>query len=151
MEKHFTPEGIQKLKKELERLEKEKRKEVADKLKHAASFGDLSENSAYDDAKTEQSMLESQISKMRETLKEARVVEKKKGSSTVQVGSKITVEEKGARKEMEVVGGTETDPSQGKISAESPLGRAFLGKKKGDICIVETPSNKKEFKILNIS
>ncbi len=151
MEKCFTPSEIKKLKDELSYLEKEKRREVANKLKHAASFGDLSENSAYDDAKTEQSMLESQILKLRETLKEAKVVEKKSGSGTVQIGSKILVKENGDEKKMEIVGGTESDPSQGKISCESPLGKAFLNKKKGDVCTVQTPSKEKKFEILDIN
>jgi transcription elongation factor GreA len=151
MEKYFTKEGIEKLKKELAYLEKEKRKEVADKLKFAASFGDLSENSAYDDAKSEQNILETKISKLRDTIKEAKVITREEGTSSVQIGSVVEVEINGSTKKMEIVSGVEADPISGKISCESPMGKAFLGKKEGDVCLVETPSGEKEFKILNIN
>ncbi len=150
MKKYFTKEGIEKLKKELSYLEKEKRKEVADQLKFAASFGDLSENSAYDDAKNEQNILETKISKLRETIKEASIYESTDNKDVVQIGMKVEVENKGVKSVVEIVGGTDTDPFSGKISSDSPMGKAFLGKKKGEVCIVQTPSGEKKFKILKI-
>ena len=150
MKKCFTKEGIEKMKEELQYLEKEKRKEVADKLKFAASFGDLSENAAYDDAKNEQNMLETRISKLRETIKNATVVETKTGNEIVQIGSLIEIKVDGKKKEIEIVGGSDGDPFQGKISCDSPMGKALLGKKEGDVCSVDTPSGKKEFKVIKI-
>ncbi len=150
MENCFTKTGLEKLKKELSYLEKEKRKEVADKLKFAASFGDLSENSAYDDAKNEQNILETRISKLRETIKDAKIIEGKEGEDFVQVGSRLEVEINGGKKELEIVGGAEADPVNGKISCDSPLGKAFLNKKSGDTCTVKTPAGEKKFKILKI-
>ncbi len=151
MKKCFTKEGLENLKKELLYLEKEKRKEVADKLKHAASFGDLSENAAYDDAKSEQSMLETKIAKLRDTIKEATIVESlKNGTDLVQIGSKIEVELEGEKKRIEIVSSAEASPIDGKISCESPMGSSFLGKKVGDICRVETPKGVKNFKIIKI-
>ncbi len=150
MKKCFTKEGVEKLKEELSYLEKEKRKEVAEKLKFAASFGDLSENSAYDDAKNEQNLLETKIARLRETLKEATIIESSEGSDVVQIGSRLEVEINKKKNVIEIVGGTDGDPFSGKISCDSPMGKAFLGKKKGEICVVNTPSGEKKFKILKI-
>ena len=138
------------MKDELSYLEKEKRKEVADKLKFAASFGDLSENSAYDDAKNEQNILETRISKLRETIKEATIIEKGSGGESAQIGSVLEVKIDGKKREIEIVGGAEADPLKGKISCDSPMGKAFLNKKAGDSCTVKTPSGEKIFKILKI-
>ncbi len=138
------------MKKELLFLEKTKRKEVAEKLKTAAAFGDLSENSAYEDAKNEQSMLETRISKVRDIIKNAQVIEMDEESDFVQIGSKIIVETERGKNEFEIVGGTEADPFKGKISCDSPLGIAFLKKKEGDICSIETPSGKKSYKIIKV-
>jgi transcription elongation factor GreA len=151
MKKIFTKEGVEKLKKELSYLEKEKRKEVAEKLKFAASFGDLSENSAYDDAKNEQNILETKISKLRETIKNATVFESNEKKDFIQIGSLIEVESNGKKNKIEIVGGTDADPFSGKISCDSPMGKAFIGKKKGAICMVQTPSGEKKFKILKIN
>ncbi|MEA2092536.1 MAG: transcription elongation factor GreA [Patescibacteria group bacterium] len=149
MKKCFTKEAIEKLKKELYRLENEKRNEVAEKLKYAASFGDLSENSAYDEAKDEQNMLESKISQLRQTIKEATIIEKGEGS-VVQMGSKITVESDGKEDVFEIVSGTEADPLNGKISCESPIGKSFLRKSIGDKCFIGTPSGEVKYKIKTI-
>jgi transcription elongation factor GreA len=150
MKKCFTKEAIEKLKKELYRLENEKRNEVAEKLKYAASFGDLSENSAYDEAKDEQNMLESKISQLRQTIKEATIIEKEGGGSIVQMGSKITVESDGEEDVFEIVSGTEADPLNGKISCESPIGKSFLGRSIGDECSISTPSGEVKYKIKTI-
>lgn len=150
MKKSFTRKGLEKMKKELVFLEKTKRKEVAEKLKAAAAFGDLSENSAYEDAKNEQSMLETRISKVREIIKNAEVVSMSEDTDIVQIGSNITVETEDGKHEFEIVGGTEADPFQGKISCDSPLGKAFLKKREGDVCSINTPSGEKKYKIKKI-
>ncbi len=150
MKKTFTRSGLEKLKKELVFLEKEKRREVAEKLKTAAAFGDLSENSAYEEAKNEQTVLETRIAKLREMIKDAQVVDSKSGTDIVQIGSKILTEINSKTSQFEIVGETESDPFQGKISCDSPIGRSFLGKKKGDVCIVKTPSGEKSYKIKEI-
>jgi transcription elongation factor GreA len=150
MKKFFTKEGIDKLKKELAYLEKEKRKEVAENLKFAASFGDLSENAAYDDAKNEQNVLETKIAKLRETIKEATVVKGNVGNTFVQIGSQIEVVFDNKKQKIEIVGGSESDPFLGKISCESPMGKSFLNKKEGDTCLVKTPKGERVFKITKI-
>lgn len=151
MSKCFTKEGIEKLKKELQFLEKEKRKEVAEKLKFAASFGDLSENSAYDDAKNEQNMLETQIAKLRETIKSAVVISSEENLGFVQIGSKIKIKTEEEKMEVKIVDGSEADPSQNKISCDSPMGSAFLNKREGDVCVVSTPRGEKKFTIIKIN
>ncbi len=150
MKKRYTKEGLEKLKKELSYLEKEKRKEVADKLKYAASFGDLSENSAYDDAKNEQDILETQISKLKAKITEANVVEDKQGRDFVQIGSQLEIEIDGQKKKIEIVDGSDADPIAGKMSCESPMGKTLLGKKPGEVCNMKIPSGEKKIKILNI-
>ena len=150
MKKRYTKEGLEKLKKELSYLEKEKRKEVADKLKYAASFGDLSENSAYDDAKNEQDILETQISKLKTKITEANVVEDKQGRDFVQIGSQLEIEIDGQKKKIEIVDGSDADPIAGKMSCESPMGKTLLGKKPGEVCNMKIPSGEKKIKILNI-
>ncbi len=152
MKKQFTKEGIEKLKKSLEEMEKKERKRVAEKLKHAASFGDLSENSEYEDAKNEQNMLEMKISKLRETIKEATIIKKDEQNKSTQVGAKISVEnKKGEVEEFEIVSSMEADPLKGKVSCDSPMGKAFLNKKEGDLCVVKTPAGEEEYKIIKIA
>lgn len=147
----LTKEGYQKLEAELKNLEKNKRKEVAENLKKAAAYGDLSENAAYEDAKEQQSNLETKILKLKQTLKNAEIVEHDDNADWVQVGSKVKVEVDGKKKEFTIVGGTESDPFQGKISCQAPLGKALLKKPKGVACKVETPQGRKTYKILDIS
>ena len=126
-----TDEGLKKLEAELEELKSVKRKEIADKIKVALSFGDLSENSEYDEAKNEQADLSSDM---------------------VHVGSRVKVYDMEFEEEVlyQVVGSTESDPVQGKISDESPVGKALLGHKAGDIVEVETPSGSAKYEILEL-
>ncbi len=147
----LTKEGYKKLEKELKYLEKDKRREVAEKLKKAAAYGDLSENAAYEDAKDEQSSVETKISKLKETLKNAEIVERDENADWVQVGSKVKVKVDGKEKEFEIVCGTQSDPFEGKISCQSPIGKALLKKPKGAKAKVETPKGEKTYKILDIS
>ncbi len=147
----LTKEGYKKLEEELKHLEKEKRREVAEKLKSAAAQGDLSENAAYEDAKDEQTAVETRISKLRGMLKNAEVVERDERAEWVQIGSRVKVKMNGKEKVFEITGGTQSDPFEGKISYKSPIGKALLQKPKGAQCKVETPSGVKTYKILDIS
>ena len=128
----LTPEGRQKLEEELHYLETEKRAEVGERIKVAREFGDISENSEYDDAKNEQGMMEARIAEIGRILSEATVVEAPKRSSKVTIGSTVTVDMGGRERVFTIVGGAEADVAAGKISNESPVGAAILCNKKGD-------------------
>ena len=128
----LTPEGRQKLEEELHYLETEKRAEVGERIKVAREFGDISENSEYDDAKNEQGMMEARIAEIGRILSEATVVEAPKRSSKVTIGSTVTVDMGGRERVFTIVGGAEANTAEGKISNESPVGAALLGHKKGD-------------------
>ncbi len=149
----LTDEGLRKLEAELEHLKSVRRSEVAEKIKVALSFGDLSENSEYDEAKNEQAMVESRISQLEAMLKNVRVLDEDDlPTDMVHVGSKLLVRNNKLNKEVayQIVGSTETDPSQGKISDESPVGKALLGHKVGDVVEVEAPVGTLSFEILDI-
>lgn len=128
----LTPEGKEKLEQELHYLENEKRAEVGERIKIAREFGDISENSEYDDAKNEQGMLEARIAEINQILSEATVVAVPKRSSKVNVGSTVTVMMGSSERVFTIVGGAEADAAAGKISNESPVGAALLGHKKDD-------------------
>ncbi len=148
---YLTAERFEDLKKELESLKTTKRQEIAERLKRAKEFGDLSENSEYTEAREEQSEVEARIYELEEMIKHAAII-KKGGHETgvAHVGS--TIKAKKGNKEVNymIVGSDESKPEVNKISNESPLGRAFLGKKVGDVAEVETPNGKVEFKIISI-
>ena len=150
----LTPEGLEKLKAEIEYLSTEKRREVAERIKEAREFGDISENSEYDDAKNEQAMLEARIASLEDKLRSASVIDASELSAdVVRVGSLVTVEDQGARRTLEytIVGSTEANPSQNRLSNESPVGKALLGHKAGDAVSVQLPSGKvRELKIAKI-
>ena len=132
----LTSEGLKKLKEELEHLKSVKRREIADKIKVALSFGDLSENSEYDEAKNEQGIIEARIAEIEATLQNVKVVLKDL--------------ETGEEMELHIVGSKEVDMKQGKISDESPVGRACMGRTKGEIIDVEAPVGVLKFEILDI-
>lgn len=138
----LTQEGKVKLEEELHHLETVKRAEVGERIKIAREFGDISENSEYDDAKNEQGMLEARIAEISHILNEATVVTTPKRSSKVNVGSTVTVDMGGAERIFTIVGGAESDPTAGKISNESPVGSALLGGKKGDTIKTLGPTGK---------
>ena len=143
-EKIITYEGKRKLEEELEYLENEKRREVSDRIKEARSFGDLSENSEYDDAKNEQAKVEKRIFDIKETLVNSKVVKKQgKNSTTVGIGSTVKVKMNGAERTFVIVGKEESDISAGKISLESPVGSALLGKEAGQKVEACGPNNNK--------
>jgi len=142
MTKQLTKEGLEKIKKELEDL-KSKRGEIADRLKKAISYGDLSENADYHQAKEDQSFLEGRIVDLEEILRNAVIIEKGEGiRGTIQVGSKVTVEHKDKTDVFTIVGAAESNMLEGKISVESPLGKALLGKSKGDTTEFKLPNGK---------
>jgi len=140
----LTPEGLENLKKEIEYLSTQKRKEVAERIKEAREFGDISENSEYDDAKNEQAMLESRIATLEDKLRSASVINASElDKDVVRVGSQVHVtDEKGKSFSYAIVGSTEADPSANRLSNESPVGKALVGRKQGDSVKVTLPSGK---------
>jgi transcription elongation factor GreA len=141
----LTPEGLEKLKQEIEYLSTTKRREVAERIKEAREFGDISENSEYDDAKNEQAMLEARIATLEDKLRSASVIDAKELSAdVVRVGSQVQVKDGGSGKSLTyiIVGSTEADPSANRLSNESPVGKALVGRKKGDAVKVMLPNGK---------
>ena len=128
----LTPEGREKLEEELHYLENEKRVEIGERIKVAREFGDISENSEYDDAKNEQGMMEARIAEITHILSEATVVTAPKRSNKVNIGSSVTVDMGGRERVFTIVGAAESDVAENKISNESPVGAALIGRKKGD-------------------
>jgi len=150
----LTDDGLKKYEQELEHLKSIVRKEVSEKIKVALSFGDLSENSEYDEAKNDQARVEARIAELEAMLVNAQIIDEDELSTDeVHVGSKVTVYDKEYKENIHyrIVGSTEADPKQGLISDESPVGRALLGKKKGNTVKVEAPGGIMEFKIVEIS
>ncbi len=149
----LTEDGLKRLEEELEELKTIKRKEVAEKIKVALSFGDLSENSEYDEAKNEQAMVEARIVQVEAILKNVKVLEADDlGTDVVNLGSKVKIRDVEFDETMEyhLVGSTEADPMNGKISDESPVGKALLGHHTGETVEAETPSGMVQFEILEI-
>lgn len=150
----ITEDGLVKLKQELEMLKTTGRADIAEKIKVARGYGDLSENSEYDEAKNEQAKIEARIVELESMLKNVEIIEDVKGSAkTVVIGVKVKALDMEFDEECEyrVVGSTEANPLEGKISDESPLGKALLGKTVGDEVIVDAPAGELKFKILEIS
>jgi transcription elongation factor GreA len=137
----LTPEGLQNLKDELEHLQTDKRREVAERIKDAREFGDISENSEYDDAKNEQAMLEARIAQLEDRLRAATVVDASEVTKdVVGIGSTVHVkDEKGKSAQYTIVGSAEANPRELKLSNESPVGRALMGRKRNDEVEVTTP------------
>ncbi len=146
----ISPEGYDKLKDELSFLTTTKRKEIAERIERAKELGDLSENAEYSEAKDAQALNEGRILELTNTLKNVTVVQHEDSSEQVAMGSKVTVKTGDKEKQYTIVSFNEADPVNGKISNESPLGVAFLNKKKGDSFEVETPKGIAKYKILKI-
>ncbi len=147
-------EGLKKLQQELEHLKTVKRKEVAQAIQKARAYGDLSENSEYDEAKNEQAEIEGKIAHLEETLENAIVLDDAElGTDKVSVGNKVTVHniDEGEETEYKIVSTTEADPIMFLISDDSPLGKALIGQRKGDSINVETPMGIVKYTITNIS
>ena len=150
----MTEEGRKSLEVELEELKTKGRTEIAEKIKIARGYGDLSENSEYDEAKNEQAKIEARIVELESMLKNAEIITDIKGApKTVKVGAKVKVLDLELDREFEyqIVGSTEADPRKNRISDESPVGKALMGKKSGQEAVVEAPSGEIKFKILSIS
>jgi transcription elongation factor GreA len=150
----ITPEGLEKLQEELEVLSTVKRREVATRIKEAREFGDIAENSEYDDAKNEQAMLEQRIAQLEERLRRSKVIDEKRvATDVVQVGVRVHVKDQktGDSRKFQVVGSAEADPTNDKLSNESPIGKALEGHKKGDVVTVDVPRGpKRKLKITKI-
>jgi len=149
-----TKEGLKKLQDELENLQSVRRKEVAERLKEAISYGDLSENSEYEEAKNEQAFVEGRILELEHMIKNAKVVDEKHHSKkVVEIGTHVTI--KGGKKkeelEITIVGSTEADPFNDRISNESPMGMALMGAKKGDKVDVMAPAGKTSYEVVKLS
>ena len=150
----ITPEGLEKLKAELEELQTVRRREVAERIKEAREFGDIAENSEYDDAKNEQAMLEQRIAQMEERVRRAIVIDKDQvDTGVVSVGVKVHVKDQktGDSRKFQLVGSAEANPAEEKLSHESPIGKALMGRKRGEIVSVDVPRGPaKKLKITKI-
>lgn len=150
----LTAEGLNKLENELDELKTVRRKEVAERIKTALDFGDISENAEYDQAKNEQAKLEERILRLETILRNAKLIDEDEiTTDVVSVGSKVIVKDLEFDEEMEytIVGSAEADPYSGKISNESPLGRSLLGSKAGDVIDVQVPDGVIKYEVLNIT
>jgi len=150
-ETFITEEGLEKIKRELDELKNVKRMEIAERIQEAKELGDLSENAEYVEAKNEQAFIEGRILEIETLLKQVTVIKEfKKKTDIVEVGSTIKIKSDKETKEYSIVGSNEADPGKGRISNESPIGQAFLGKKVGDIIDIKIPHGTKKFKIIAI-
>ncbi len=150
----LTPEGYEKLKEEIRFLSNEKRREVAERIRIAREFGDIAENAEYDDAKNEQAMLEHRIALLEERLSAARVIAADEVTTdVVSIGSRVRLKDIDANETVEyhVVGSAEANPAEHKLSNESPVGKAIMGRKKGEVVEVAAPRGSLKFKILGIN
>ena len=150
MSEYFSEEGLANLKQELEELKTKKRHEIASRLEHAKSLGDLSENAEYQEAKEEQSLVESRIVELEEIVRNAVIIKKDAHSNLVQIGSTVRVRSEAGEETFTIVGSEEADPKAGKISNESPLGKSFLGRKSGDKVEVKTPGGTYTYSIAEL-
>ncbi len=149
----LTPEGYEKLKNEIEFLSTEKRRDVAERIRIAREFGDIMENAEYDDAKNEQAMLEHRIATLEQRMRDARVIDTSEVSAdVVSVGTLVRLRDLQAAKTIEyhIVGSAEANPAENKLSNESPVGRAIMGRKKGETVEVAAPRGTLKFKIMQI-
>ena len=147
---HLTTEGVAELQAELKTLQSE-REPIAQRIKDAREFGDLSENAEYSAARQEQERTESRIAEIEHILLNVDLIEKNGHSKKIQLGSKVTLKGEGKSKEFQVVGTVEADPMNGKISDESPIGKALIGKNEGDDVEIVTPADTTTYKIVDIS
>lgn len=147
----ITKEGLEKMQKELEDLRTTKRAEVAQRLKEAIAMGDLSENSEYDEAKSAQAFLEGRIVQLEQQIRTAQIIVKGK-KNRIDVGSTVTIEdmEEYVKETVTIVGSAESNPFEGRISNESPVGRALVGAKAGDIVEADAPNSVIKYKVISI-
>lgn len=148
---YVSADGLKKLQAELDQLRTAKRQEVADRIHAAMEFGDYSENSELEQAKNDQAFLEGRIMTLEQTIKNAVVIDEKSRHDLVEVGSHVTVEADGRKEKYVIVGSAEAAPAEGKISNESPVGRALMGHRPGDTVKMSVPAGTIEMKIVSIS
>lgn len=148
---YLSKERYKELEKELEELKTKGRKKVADRLKKAKALGDLSENSEYQEARNERDQLEQKINKLQNILRNAEIIKKSKNSDKVRVGSKVKIKKGKKKSEYTIVGSQESDPAEGLISNESPIGQALLGARVGEEVEVKTPKGNKTYEVVKIS
>jgi transcription elongation factor GreA len=147
---YISEDGLAKLRAELEELVNVRRQEIAQRIHDAKEHGDLAENAEYEDAKNEQAFVEGQIQRLEALIKNAILIDETHGTDHVQIGSTVKVEGTDGKEVFTIVGSTEASPSDGKISNESPVGRALLGKRKGEAVVVHVPAGDFSYKILDI-
>jgi transcription elongation factor GreA len=145
----LTREGLEKLQRELDELRTVKRQEIAERIKHAKEFGDITENAEYEDAKNEQGMLEGRILTLEKMVRNAVLIEEHH-DGIVQVGSRVTVKDESGEEEFTIVGPAEVDVANGRISMESPVGKALLGHRVGEEIKVQTPGGTRKLKIKQV-
>lgn len=150
MTEYLSPEGLEKLKRELEELKTVHRREIAKRLEAAKALGDLSENAEYQEAKEAQSLNEAKIQELEEVLRDVVLIRKPAHARSVQIGSTIEVESVHGRETFTIVGSEEADPPSGKISNESPMGQAFLGRAVGDTVSIKTPAGNDTYQVQKI-
>lgn len=148
---YLSKERYKELEKELEELKTKGRKKVAERLKKAKALGDLSENSEYQEARNERDQLEQKINKLQNILRNAEIIKKSKNSDKVRVGSKVKIKKGKKESEYTIVGSQESDPAEGLVSNESPIGQALLGARVGQEVEVKTPKGSKKYEIVKIS
>ncbi len=148
---YLSRDGLDKLHVELDEMVNVRRAEVATRIHDAKEHGDLSENAEYEDAKNEQAFVEGRIQTLEAIIKNATIIEEKHSTEHVQIGSTVTVESGDGNETFTIVGSTEASPREGRISNESPVGRALLGRKKGDRVAVHAPAGEVTYAILRIS
>ncbi|HSX41202.1 MAG TPA: transcription elongation factor GreA [Candidatus Saccharimonadales bacterium] len=147
---YLTKDGVEKLKAELENLVKNERPKIAGELKEAKEYGDLSENASWDAAKDHQSFIEGRISEIEHILRNAAVIESPKKKDKIDIGSTVHLEVEDGKQIYTIVGSQEANPEEGKISNESPIGRALMGKTKGEEVSIDVPSGEMVYKIKHI-
>ena len=148
---YLTREGLEQLRAELEEMTNVRRAEVAARIHDAKEHGDLSENAEYEDAKNEQAFVEGRIQTLEALIKNATIIDENPSTEHVQIGSTVKVESTDGAEEFTIVGSAEASPRDGRISNESPVGRALLGKRKGDKIIVRVPAGDYSYKIVSIT
>ncbi|MBI4089897.1 MAG: transcription elongation factor GreA [Candidatus Kerfeldbacteria bacterium] len=148
----ITADGLEKLRQELKHLKTIKRREIAQRIQEAKELGDLSENAEYVEAKNEQAFVEGRIAELEAVVKNAVIIQQERNAEQVRVGSKVKAKpENGPAVTYAIVGSNEADPKNGRISNESPLGQAFLGRRVGDSVMIEAPAGKRSFQIVGIA
>ena len=148
---YISRDGLEKLRKELEEMVSVRRPEIAQRIHDAKEHGDLSENAEYEDAKNEQAFVEGRIQTLEALIKNATIIDENVSTDHVQIGSTVSVESGDGEERFTVVGSAEAKPAEGRISNESPVGRALLGKKKGEKVLVKVPAGDFTYKVVSIS